>query len=591
MNVPSTLTLRSVIFRNFKALQNYSIGIERMNILVGANNAGKSTIVGAFRALSSALRSARAKSPTAVIGPNGLRFGYSISHDSLPISLENVHTDYTDSESSVVFRFSAGQQLHLYFPRSGACLLFAEHDGKVPKSSDAFRRMFPFTVGVVPVLGPVESDEPLLAVETVQRHLHTHRASRHFRNYWRQFPEGFDDFATLLSETWPGMEIRRPELDFAANRLSMFCLERRISRELYWARSGFQIWCQLLTHLLRARRDSILVIDEPEIYLHPELQRRLLTILRDIDPDAVLATHSAEIMSEAEPGELLVIDKARKSAERLKNVETVQVALGRIASIHNVTLSQLARSRRLLFVESLDDFKAIRRFARKLGFSDLAAGIGLSAVETEGFESWQKVKGFSWGLSKALGHALKVAAIFDRDFRCDEEVNAILEELKAQVAYAVIHECKEMENYLLVPAVLDRAIAHALDDRAKRGHAALGKIEGTATILTRLAARKKNAFQAQYTRARRQFLKPSRRDESTIDEETIDGFDAKWKALSSRLYVVDGKEILSALREEIQNRYSVTLTTTRIIDEFRVDEIPESLQTVVAGLEKFRTSS
>jgi hypothetical protein len=64
--------------------------------------------------------------------------------------------------------------------------------------------------------------------------LSTHRASRHFRNYWYYFSEGFDKFSGLVNQTWPGMEIEPPEFDWESRELTMFCKEERITRELYW---------------------------------------------------------------------------------------------------------------------------------------------------------------------------------------------------------------------------------------------------------------------------------------------------------------------------------------------------------------------
>ncbi len=277
------VTFTSIHFENFKALASYRVPLQRMNVLVGANNSGKSTVIAAFRVLAAGLRAARARSPTPFDGPGGqTRWGWSIPVDELPISVENVHSDYNDRPSTVTFHLSNKNRLLLWFPTERGCFLFHESEGTAIRTPSAFKKAFPVTVGVVPVLGPVEHEERLVESGTVTRGLATHRASRHFRSFWRHFPEQFEEFAAWVRETWPGMEINPPEevviQDGARlfTNLSMFCREERIDRELYWVGFGFQIWCQLLTHIVRNRASTLLVLDEPETYLHPDVQRKLL---------------------------------------------------------------------------------------------------------------------------------------------------------------------------------------------------------------------------------------------------------------------------------------------------------------------------
>ncbi|WP_370430358.1 AAA family ATPase [Klebsiella michiganensis] len=57
------ITITSLKFYNFKALKNYSLSLEQCNILVGPNNAGKSTIISAFRILEAALRTGCSRKP------------------------------------------------------------------------------------------------------------------------------------------------------------------------------------------------------------------------------------------------------------------------------------------------------------------------------------------------------------------------------------------------------------------------------------------------------------------------------------------------------------------------------------------------
>src|SRR5271166_1608601 len=117
------------------------------------------------------------------------------------------------------------------------------------------------------------------------------------------------------------MEIERPEIDTSHGtpRLHMFCPEKRIPRELFWSGFGFQVWCQMLTHLIQSTDVSLFLIDEPDIYLHAELQRQLLGLLRNLGPDILIATHSTEIVSEADTDDTVLINKKRRSAQRIKD--------------------------------------------------------------------------------------------------------------------------------------------------------------------------------------------------------------------------------------------------------------------------------
>jgi hypothetical protein len=245
--------ISGITFENFKGFEQYSLTLEQVNILVGPNNSGKSTIIGALRALDSGLGIARSRSPERVHFDESSEIGYRIPRDSLPISLENVHSNYNTEISTITFRLNNRHKLRLVFPTDGGCVLVPEVEGEIIRTAAAFNKYFPISLTVVPVLGPVEHEEIRRERSTVVNGLSTHRASRHFRSYWHYFSDGFDDFAKLVESTWPGMEVERPELDLSTNKLTMFCREERMTRELYWVGFGFQIWCQLLTHLSRAK--------------------------------------------------------------------------------------------------------------------------------------------------------------------------------------------------------------------------------------------------------------------------------------------------------------------------------------------------
>ncbi|OCQ96738.1 hypothetical protein AMR42_02985 [Limnothrix sp. PR1529] len=588
----SIIRINSVRFLNFKAFKDYSIRLQDMNILVGPNNSGKSTIINAFRILSTALRRACSRSPERISTSSlshPILKGHRILQENIGVPLENISNDYNDQDSSVEFKLTNKNKLILLFPSEGGCILTWETPEAVISSPKKFKQEFPINIQVVPVLGPLESNEILVNENTVKSALNTHRASRHFRNYWIYFPENWDNFADLVSKTWTGMEIKRPEL--LNDKVSMFCTEDRITREIYWSGFGFQIWCQLLTHLSRSREASIVIIDEPEIYLHPDVQRQLLGILRSLDADVLLATHSLEIMSEADPSEILLVDKRQHNANRLKDIEGIQKAVESLGSAQNITLTQLARTRKIIFTEGSSDYKIIKRFASRLGYRELASGNNLTHFESGGFSSRDEIRALSRRLSSTLGANIPIAAIYDRDFCCDEEIEEILKNLRADLQLAVIHKRKEIENYLLVPSVLEIALDKAIRNREQRSLESINRHETIADILDRITSQEKNTIQGQYITKRIDFLRKTGKDQSTITTETINWFDRKWQDMHKRMEIISGKKVLKALRDELQEKYSVTLTDFQIIHEFSRSDIPNDLVSLIEKLECFRISS
>lgn len=180
--------------------------------------------------------------------------------------------------------------------------------------------------------------------------LFNYRAARNFRNIWYHYPDRSPEFRSALAQTWPGMDIEPPRIDYSHDkpRLYMFCPEERIPRELFWAGFGFQVWCQMLTHVIQSHDTAIFLIDKPEIYLHSDLQRRPLHLLRNMGPDILIATHSTEIIVEAETDDLVLINKQRTAARRIRNPSQLQevfTVLGSNLNPNSYTTCQNPESR------------------------------------------------------------------------------------------------------------------------------------------------------------------------------------------------------------------------------------------------------
>ncbi|RYZ88607.1 MAG: hypothetical protein EOP06_10650 [Proteobacteria bacterium] len=579
-----------VSFTRFKAFKTFKLSLRHFNILVGPNNAGKSTILASFRILAAGLRAARSRKPKLLYGPNGPTLGYVIDLTSLSVAEENIFHNYDDEyAATVIFKLSDRSTLTLYFPEQGSSYLIVDSPlGSVTRPAE-FRDFFDCEIGFVPILGPVEHDERLFESEAARLALFSYHAARNFRNIWHHFPEHFLKFREVLRRTWPGMDIEPPEVDASHKRplLRMFCPEERIPRELFWSGFGFQVWCQMLTHVIQNDGASIFLIDEPDIYLHADLQRQLVSILRDLGPDILIATHSTEIVSEADTHDIVVINKKSSSSRRIKDPTQLGHVFSLLGSNLNPVLTQLAKTKRVLFVEGTD-FQVIGRFASKLGYPTVGNRSDFAVVPLDGFNP-ERMKNLKAGMEATLGMKIRSAIILDRDFRSDVQCAAYASECAAECDVVVIHKRKEIENFLLIPNAIDRAATKRLADRDKRTHNISVYDQSAREILSKFAKLQKSYVGGQFTSTYKNFIRltDKKTHEATLNEQALAAFDIMWGDLPQRLMLIGGKSALSDLSGHLQESCSISLTPTAIIDAMFVSEIPQEMVDLVRQLDAF----
>lgn len=81
--------------------------------------------------------------------------------------------------------------------------------------------------------------------------------------------------------------------------------------------SGQQIFVQLISSIISSiREDTILLIDEPELYLHPNLEVELIELLKELldiyTSCAIIATHSSVVAREVPQDYITVLKKVNK---------------------------------------------------------------------------------------------------------------------------------------------------------------------------------------------------------------------------------------------------------------------------------------
>ena len=191
-----------------------------------------------------------------------------------------------------------------------------------------------------------------------------------------------------------------------------------------------------------------------------------------------------------------------------------------------------------------------------------------------------------------LGGQIAGAALMDKDYRCDREREAIRSECQTFCDYVSIHKRKEIENFLLVPAAMDRAAARRVADQAKRTGVDTAYCGDAVTLLDDFAHVKKSYVSGQYVAERGRFerMNSPKLSQATVAEAALNELEACWDDVGERLNVIPGKEAVSMFNQYLQSEYGGSVTSASIVEAMKVDEIPDEIKKVLQDISEFALS-
>ena len=90
--------------------------------------------------------------------------------------------------------------------------------------------------------------------------------------------EEFLEYKKLIEENWSELSIS--EVDNDSGVLTLLVREKDFNAEIGVMGHGLQMWMQILLFIYNSANASTLIIDEPDVYLHADLQKKLYKLLR-----------------------------------------------------------------------------------------------------------------------------------------------------------------------------------------------------------------------------------------------------------------------------------------------------------------------
>src|SRR3954447_10492362 len=192
---------------NFRKFDRYEVEFGARNLLVGPNNAGKSTLTEALRLVSIVVnRFGRLNFDAPPEWLDGIEASRGVTPSlrglDFELGRETFH-HYGDPPAIVEGRFSGGTTATIYVGAGAEVFAVVRDAGGTAITSKGQARLFDQPrIGIQPQVGPLARIERPLAERYVKGSLDSTLAPSHFRNQLRLLSDYFDPFRSAAERTW-----------------------------------------------------------------------------------------------------------------------------------------------------------------------------------------------------------------------------------------------------------------------------------------------------------------------------------------------------------------------------------------------------
>lgn len=571
--------LEKIVLQNYRCYDHHTIELKDLSIIVGKNNAGKSTLVEALRFVSIAVSKFRGSiyqpAPRWLDLPARIK-GIRPSIKGFGFNIQNLFHNYGNPPCQITAHFTDNVVVTIYIGAEAEVFCYlTDSDGVCVITKGAAAKVNISQVNILPVLSHIQKEERVLTSDYVRQNLSMELASIHFRNQLLLNRESYPKFTDLAQKSWSGLRIRSFDrengLQGNEQKLSLLIQDGNFVSEIGWMGSGLQMWLQIMWFLSRVDERDVVILDEPDVYMHPELQRKLIRLLKNRYKQVIISTHSIEIISEVEAANILIIDKSKDRSVFANKVPVVQRILNSIGSIHNLQLTKLWASKKLVIVEG-EDIDMLKRLQNKLFPKSEEPFDSIPNFDIGGWGGWSHARGSSMLLKETVDDDVKIYCIFDSDYHTQDEIDERKAEAVKLKVNIHIWSKKELENYLIVPRTILRIL-----------HAEGGLVATQLTLpdIEKIVLQKAEEMRDDLIDRLADSIQKKDRKHSISSARRI--AKSKLDRIEDR---VGGKDLISVISKWTQDKFKVSLSPIKLAAAMEVSEINAELKGVLQRIER-----
>lgn len=566
--------IKKMTLKNYRCFEDYTVVFKNETLIVGENNAGKSTIIEALRIVSvvsnKVFKNRIYRNANESLNLPKNIFGFNVNVDAYKVDLRSIVYFYNDNvNAEIIIEFDDKTIFHIYLNTECVFATVYNKNGENIKSIIQAKRMNEenLKVNIMPHLNLIREKEKKLAVETIERDQYTYLSSLHFRNEILLYKnEYFSKFKEISEKIWNGLMIDNIEYFPDDDEVLLWIKENQFTSEVGLMGSGLQMYLQIIWFIAKHNLSSTIILDEPDVYLHPNLQKKIFNYIKSKNKQIIIATHSVELISEADFKNVFQIDKRKRIQQYSKGVSNVQSIVETIGSIQNMSLLRLGLCKKCVFVEGLD-IKLLNKFYKILYPEKIETISDFPIIELGSFTRYEQALGAAKLFYKETSGNFKCICILDKDYRLDSELNKIRKSAIDCHLDLHIWERKELESYLINPQVLYKFINNK-------------------TSMSEFINKLEQALDCFYFELMDQYsnaIHESDRSKNiqTTNKEARLYINEKWNTLEQKLKLINGKKLLSFIIQYMKENYNVSLSKTKILNNFEISDIDNEIKQVI----------
>lgn len=569
--------IKKMTLKNYRCFEDYTINFKDETLIVGENNAGKSTIIEALRIIS-VTANKLFKNRQYINANDSLNIhknirGFNLNLDAYKIDLRSIVYFYKENiNAEIIAEFENNVIFKIYLNPECVFATIYNKNGENIKSITNAKKMNEndLKVNIMPHLNLIREKEKKLATETIERDQYTYLSSLHFRNEILLYKNDyFLKFKNIAEKIWSGLCIDDVEYSFDNDEVLFWIKDNQFPSELGLMGSGLQMYLQIIWFISKNSSGATIILDEPDVYLHPNLQKKIFNYIKSMNTQIIIATHSVELISEADFKNVFQIDKTIRIQRYSNGLSNVQNIVEKIGSVQNMSLLRLGLSKKCIFVEGLD-MKLLNKFYKILYPEKIELLSDLPIIELGSFTRYEQALGVSKLFYKETEGNFKCICILDRDYRMENELNRIKK--NAEDAHLNLHiwERKELESYLINPNVLYKFIK----DNVSYEDFISGLNYALDSFYYELMDQYSNSIHE---------VDRSKNIQTTNQEARL-YIDARWDSLDKKLRLINGKNLLSFIIKYMKEKYKVSINKNKILDKFSVEDVDKEIKNVIDSI-------